>query len=77
MLNQYLSAVDGIVGGKRVRSHSYLHVSLLFDQAPPIRRIVETASALVGPDQSTFISIFEIDLACSCPHSEIALRPPP
>jgi DNA phosphorothioation-associated putative methyltransferase len=54
MLDHYLSDVDLIVGGKRVRGHSYLHVSLLLEQAPPILRIFETARALAGADESTY-----------------------
>jgi DNA phosphorothioation-associated putative methyltransferase len=54
MLDQYSSIMDGLKGGKRIREHSYLHVSLLHEQPAPICKLVETAREIAGTDERTF-----------------------
>ena len=54
MLDRYSSIMDGLKGGKRIREHSYLHVSLLHQQPAPICKLVETAREIARADEGTF-----------------------
>jgi DNA phosphorothioation-associated putative methyltransferase len=46
--------MDDLKGGKRLREHSYLHVSLLREQPAPICKLVEIAREIAGVDEGTF-----------------------
>ncbi|MSR16157.1 MAG: DNA phosphorothioation-associated putative methyltransferase, partial [Gammaproteobacteria bacterium] len=54
MLDRHSSVFEDLQGGKQVRDHSYLHVSLLLEQSPSIRRIVDTARELARAGEGTF-----------------------
>jgi len=54
MLDLSSTVMALVKGGKRVRGHSYIHVSLLCEQPESVRRVIATARRRAGIDPEAF-----------------------